>query len=187
MKIGVLAFHGDFEEHMATLRSLKVESKEVRTLEALAMVDALIIPGGESTVISRFLKMYGLDEELKKKSAKSFPIFGTCAGAIVLAKKITGGEGPKALDLIDIDIDRNAYGTQLDSFDTALNVKGIEEPVQVSFIRAPIVTRVGRDVEILALKGDKPVILKQNNVLVATCHPEMRGETAIHEFFLTMI
>lgn len=186
MITGILAFHGDVAEHAAVLDSLRATWMEVRTLEDLKAVERLIIPGGESTVISRFLRSSGIALELKQRVKKGFPVFGTCAGSIVLARRITGGPGAEALSLIDIDIDRNAYGTQLDSFTQEFLVKGLSKSVKAAFIRAPIVTRIGKSVEVLASVNRDPVIVQEGNVLAATCHPEMCGETALHRLFLTL-
>ncbi|MDD5055608.1 MAG: pyridoxal 5'-phosphate synthase glutaminase subunit PdxT [Candidatus Peribacteraceae bacterium] len=235
--IGVLAFQGDFAEHLDVLRSLNVSAIEVRALDDLAKVDGLIIPGGESTVIARFLKETGVGEEIvrragraekagrakgqKGKSAKGIinndesgstdprlfdanhrPLFiyGTCAGAIVLAKEATGKNAPKPLGLIDVTIDRNAYGTQVDSFETEILIDRTEgkrakrqkgktsaERIAVAFIRAPKITRVGKGVEILAKHKGLPVLVRQGNVLAGTFHPEVRGERRVHEMFLRLI
>ncbi len=182
--IGVLAFQGDFQEHLHVLAALKVPAMEVRTVEDLAKVKALILPGGESTVIAKFLESTGVG---KKMQAKNIPLYGTCAGAIVLGTKTTGKNAPKPLGLIDITVDRNAYGSQIDSFETDLTVRGIQGKVAVAFIRAPKITKVGKDVEVLATHDGDPVLVRQGNVLVGTFHPEARGETKIHQFFLDQI
>ena len=220
------------------MRSLNVEAIEVRSIEELNQVDGLIIPGGESTVIARFLEETGVGNEIirrtqrgiatrsaekftqnqrgilpagTKKNNHPLAIYGTCAGAIVLAKEATGKNAPRTLDLIDITIDRNAYGTQVDSFETTICVNGFAASVSqsrtgsrrdvrsdvstgtrsinipVSFIRAPKITRVGKDVEILAKHKGLPVLVRQGSVLVGTFHPEVRGETRIHEMFIQMI
>jgi 5'-phosphate synthase pdxT subunit len=185
--IGILAFQGNIAEHKAVLQALDEPAIEVRTLQDLAQVEHLIIPGGESTVLSRFLKMEKLDAEIKKRGGEGLlAVFGTCAGAILLSTNITGGKGAEPLGLIDIDTDRNAYGTQIDSFETALAVKGMTKPVNASFIRAPLITRVGKGVEVLATHQNHPVIVRQGRILASSCHPEMRGETAIHRLFLGM-
>ena len=187
MVVGILAFQGDVAEHADILRKLRVPSIEVRSLLDFAKVDALIIPGGESTVIARFLHESGIGSELRRRlkdRKHPFAVYGTCAGAIVLARKATGKNAPKPLGVIDITVDRNAYGTQIDSFETVLPVRGIDEPLSVSFIRAPKITRVGRDVEVLAEDHGFPVLVREGRVLVGTFHPEMRGETALHRFLL---
>ena len=196
MIVGVLAFQGDFQEHRDVLLSLGVQSMEVRSLTDLAKVDALIIPGGESTVIAKFLEESGVGKEIIRRTKlglpasqagrKSLSIFGTCAGAIVLARKATGKNAPRTLDLIDVVIDRNAYGSQVDSFETALKVKGVKKPVDVAFIRAPKITSVGKGVEVLAVYKESPVLVRQGNVMIATFHPEVRGARGLHELFLKL-
>lgn len=173
------------------LSSLGVASIDVRSLEDLSLVHALIIPGGESTVIARFLQESGVGEEVKRrvtshKSQVIHPlcVFGTCAGAIVLAKKVTGKNAPRGLGLIDVTIDRNAYGSQVDSFEASLKVKGIKKPVDVAFIRAPKILHVGSDAEVLATHKESPVLVRQGRVMIATFHPEVRGERAIHTLFI---
>ncbi len=194
MLVGVLAFQGDVVEHHAVLHSLGVPSIDVRSLKDLSKVGALIIPGGESTVIARFLYESGVGEEMIRrvtshKSQVIHPlcVFGTCAGAIVLAKKVTGKNAPRGLGLIDVTIDRNAYGSQVDSFEATLAVKGLKKPVDVAFIRAPKITRVGNEVVVLAEYAGDPVLARQGRVLIATCHPEVCREKEIHAFFLAMI
>ena len=207
MNIGVLSFQGDFAEHLAVLRSLKMKAMEVRSVQDLNQVERLIIPGGESTVMAQFLEETGVGKEIvrrvKIKSSdttkpsapclaradhKNIPLFvyGTCAGAILLAKKATGKNAPRTLGLIDITIDRNAYGTQLDSFEANLTIAGIPSSVPVAFIRAPVITKVGKNVEVLASHRGKPVLMRQGKILAGTFHPEVRGERRIHELFLGM-
>jgi len=187
VKVGILAFHGDFSEHKTVLGNLGITSVEVRTVDALAGVQKLIIPGGESTVIAKFLSETKLDSAIiKRVRKKSLSIFGTCAGAIILARKITGKNAPKSLALIDVTLDRNAYGAQLQSFEASIDVKDVAKSVDVAFIRAPIITGVGRRANVLAKHGKNPVIVRQKNILIATCHPEVRGETRLHKYFLSM-
>ncbi len=188
MVVGVLAFQGDFAEHIDVLRLLKVSAIEVRSLSDLAKVDALIIPGGESTVIAKFLEETGVGKEIiRRVKGKKLWVYGTCAGAIVLAKKATGKHAPKTLGLIDVTVDRNAYGTQIDSFETSLKVKGMKSPIAVSFIRAPRITKIAKDVEILASFKNEPVLVRQGSILIGTFHPEVRDELSIHRIFLTSI
>lgn len=186
MRVGVLALHGDVAEHIAVLKKLGEKSVEVRTEDDLETVDRLIIPGGESTVMSRLLWMDGLAEAIIKRVKKGMPVYGTCAGAILLAERATGEHPPKTLGLMDIIVDRNAYGTQIDSFETALKIDGISKPVPVAFIRAPVIARTGKDVEILAMHENKPVLVRQGKMLAGTFHPEVRGETAVHRMFLAL-
>jgi len=187
MIVGVLAFQGDIAEHIEVLSRLHVPSVEVRTRDDMAKIDALIIPGGESTVIAQFLTETGVGREIQKRvKSVTHPlrVFGTCAGAIVLAQKVTGKNGPKTLALIAVTVERNAYGTQVDSFEAELKVSGILRPVPVAFIRAPKITRVGKGVEVLAKYRGEPVLLRQGNVMIGTFHPEVRGETGVHALFL---
>jgi pyridoxal 5'-phosphate synthase pdxT subunit len=163
MRIGVLSLQGDFKEHIDVLKKLNVNVIEVREKNHLNNLDGLIIPGGESTTIMQLLKDIDL---------KNIPIFGTCAGCIIMSK----------LNLIDIDIERNAYGSQLDSFIAKLDngFKGI-------FIRAPKIIKVGKNVEILAKHNDEIVLVKQGKYLASTFHPELTENTSVHELFLEMI
>ena len=187
MTVGVLAFHGDFAEHLEILRELRVTALEIRSLDDLKNVDRLIIPGGESTVMSRFLEETGMAQEIRRRVKNGkFPVYGTCAGAILLAEKVTGKNAPRSLGLMKITIDRNAYGTQLQSFGTELGVHGIHGKVPVCFIRAPIITKIGMGVQVLATHKGNPVLVRQGNLLAGTFHPEVNGETAIHEMFLSM-
>jgi 5'-phosphate synthase pdxT subunit len=190
MVVGVLAFQGDFAEHIEVLSRLHVPSLEVRTKDDLSKIDGLIIPGGESTVIAQFLTSTGVGKEIQRRlKDKTHPlaVYGTCAGAIVLARKATGKNAPRTLGLIDIVIDRNAYGTQIESFETVVDIRGIKEPLSVAFIRAPKIIRTGRAVEILAHDQGLPVLVRQGRVLVGTFHPEVRSETALHQYFLDVV
>ncbi|MFH0770049.1 MAG: pyridoxal 5'-phosphate synthase glutaminase subunit PdxT [Candidatus Peregrinibacteria bacterium] len=200
MIVGVLAVQGDFAEHITLLRSMGVAMREVRSMKDLNGVDHLIIPGGESTVMAKFLRDTGLWVEIRRRAGEKGKeekegkegrdrlrgIYGTCAGAILLAKEVTGGGKITPLGLIDISIERNAYGTQRDSFEAKIHIRGVRLPVPVAFIRAPQITRVGKGVEVLAAwKGD-PVLVRQGCILAGTFHPEVRGERAIHRMFLRL-
>ncbi len=171
--IGVLAFHGGFAEHISTLRKAGFESCEVRSVQDLSGLSGLIIPGGESTVIWKFLEKTGLGEALR---VAKFPIYGTCAGMIVLAKDKLG--------LIDISVERNAYGRQVASFITDLEIVGRILPVG-HFIRAPKITRVGEGVEVLASHDGVPVFVRQGNIWASSFHPELSAETSIHEMIFS--
>ena len=186
LKIGVLAFHGDFAEHLLILKNLDVTARMVKTSEDLSGVHGLIIPGGESTVMSKFLFDLTDTGRMIQKRVKegTLSVYGTCAGAILLARLITGKNAPKTLGLMDIAIERNAYGTQAQSFESSLKVQGLRHPLHASFIRAPVITKVGKGVEVLAAYKGNPVLVRQGNLLAGTFHPEMRSETAIHELFL---
>ena len=176
MKIGVLAVQGDFREHAAVLRRLGADVVEVRTPGQLDGLDGLVVPGGESTAIMRLTRLYGLDEALR---AFDRPVFGTCAGMILVDREHLG--------LADVVVDRNAYGRQVASFEAELDVEGEDEPVRGVFIRAPRVREVGPDVEVLAKLDGEPVLLRDGNVLVAAFHPELTDDTRVHELFLDLV
>jgi 5'-phosphate synthase pdxT subunit len=176
---GVLALQGDFQEHAAIFESLGVKAIEVRNKQDLSKCELLAIPGGESTAISNLLSISGLGLEIKKRARQGMVVFGTCAGAILLAKKVIGEKRYKPLGLIDIEIKRNAFGRQIDSFEAELEVKGIGK-VNGVFIRAPEILKFGKGVEVLATFRNKPVIVRQHNVVVATFHPEIAKENKIH-------
>ena len=176
MKIGVLALQGNFREHAAMLRRLGADPVEVRKPEQLHGLDGLVIPGGESTTFMRLMRLYGLEEAVRRFGR---PILGTCAGLIVLARGHLG--------LLDVDVERNAYGRQVASFEADLDLAGEEEPLRGVFIRAPRVERVGGDVEVLAELDGEPVLLRQGRFLVATFHPELTDDARVHELFLDSV
>ena len=185
MKAGVLALQGDFREHVRALADIGVTPIKVRTAQDLANVDCLVIPGGESTTISKLARIYDLVEPVRQRAAAGMPIFGTCAGMIVLAERVQGGEPLFAL--MDVGVQRNAYGRQVDSFEADINVEGIDHPVRGVFIRAPVVSEVGPGVRVLAEHEGRPVVLEQGNLLVASFHPELVGETALHEYLVRKV
>ena len=182
MKAGVLALQGDFREHGRVLADLGATPVEVRTVEELAEVDCLIIPGGESTTIGTLARADGLVEPIRERVLRGMPVLGTCAGMIVLAERVEGGEPLFAL--MDITVRRNAYGRQVDSFEADLDVEGIEHPVRGVFIRAPMVQDVGERARVLAVHEGHPVVLEQANLLVASFHPELVGEAGLHRYLL---
>jgi 5'-phosphate synthase pdxT subunit len=182
MKAGVLALQGDFREHARVLSSLDAAPVEVRTAAHLADVDRLVIPGGESTTIGKLARAYGLVEPIRERAGDGMPILGTCAGMIVMAQKVDGLE--PLLSLVDITVRRNAYGRQVDSFEADLDVEGVPHPVRGVFIRAPIVDEVGEEVRVLAEHEGRPVVLEQGNLVVASFHPELVGETGLHGYML---
>ena len=185
VKAGVLALQGDFREHARVLASVGATPVEIRTADELAGVDCLVIPGGESTTIATLARAGRLVEPVRDRAAAGMPIFGTCAGMIVLADRVEGGEA--LFELLDITVRRNAYGRQVDSFEADLVVQGIDHPVRGVFIRAPRVEDLGPDVRVLAEHEGRPVVLEQGSVLVASFHPELVGETALHEYFLRKV
>jgi 5'-phosphate synthase pdxT subunit len=176
MRIGVLAVQGNFREHAAVLRRLGATVVEVRKPEQLEGLDGLVVPGGESTTFMRLMRLYGLDEALRTFAA---PVFGTCAGMIVLDRRHLG--------LIDLEVDRNAYGRQVASFEADLELRGEEEPLRGVFIRAPRVRDVGADVEVLAEHDGQPVLARQGRFLVASFHPELTEDTRVHALFLDAV
>ena len=185
--VGVLAFHGDFAEHLQILRQINATAIEVRSLNDLNRVDRLIIPGGESTVMSRFLTMSGVGDAIKGRVKKdTLAVYGTCAGAILLASKVTGKNAPTPLGLMDIAVDRNAYGSQMQSFMADLKIKGLKGTHSVAFIRAPVITKVGSGVDVLAIHKGNPVLVKHGRLLAGTFHPEVRDQTAVHQMFLEL-
>jgi 5'-phosphate synthase pdxT subunit len=182
MKAGVLALQGDFREHSKVLSEVGVTPVEVRTPAELDGVDALVIPGGESTTISKLARAHGLVEPIRERAGEGMPVLGTCAGMIVMANEVLGGE--PLLSLVDIGVRRNAYGRQVESFEADLDVDGVEGSVRGVFIRAPVMERVGDGVRVLAELGGEPVLAEQGNLVVASFHPELAGEGRVHEYFL---
>jgi 5'-phosphate synthase pdxT subunit len=186
IKVGILAVQGDFEAHAATLARLGVEHVFVRTPGDLQGVDAVILPGGESTTQWKFLVEEGLDKCLLAHAAGGGAIFGTCAGAILLAREVRNPEQP-SLGLVDIAVTRNAYGRQLAS-EVRHEVTSLSaNPLEMVFIRAPIIERVGPGVEVLASSQGRDVLVRQGHILVATFHPELTTDSTVHEYFLRMV
>lgn len=184
MTIGVLAFQGDFQRHFELLFSMGSDVRYVRTADEISAVDGLVIPGGESTTIGKLLSRFGLMEPIRRRIAERMPVFGTCAGAILLAKEIEGSDQDR-LGVMDIAVTRNAYGRQIESFEADVEVPSISgEPVRGVFIRAPIITATGPGVEVLGSFEDRPVVVRQGNLLVATFHPELAGDGRLHAIFL---
>jgi pyridoxal 5'-phosphate synthase pdxT subunit len=190
-RIGVLALQGDTREHLAALREAGAESLSVRRRSELDAVDALVIPGGESTTMSHLLLDLDLLEPLRKRLADGLPAYGACAGMIMLASEIldAGARRRKALPLsaIDITVRRNAFGRQVDSFEGDIPFEGLDEPVRAVFIRAPWVERVGAGVEVLARAADHVVAVRQGSVLATAFHPEMTGDRRIHRLFVDIV
>ena len=190
MPIGVLALQGDFREHIATLEACGTDAIAVRTIEQLERCNALIIPGGESTVMQKLSASYGLFEPIQKKIQSGFPVFGTCAGLIMLADEIIDGiPGQEGFGGLSVSVRRNAFGNQLDSFEADLEFAGIDgSPIHAAFIRAPIVERVGDGVEVLSKLADGRIVaVRSRNLLGISFHPEVTGEKRVHEYFLQMV
>jgi len=188
MRIGVLALQGDFARHAAALARCGVEAVEVRRAEELADVDGLIIPGGESTTLLKLMDEWAFVPALEKFHAAGRPIFGTCAGLILLAREV---ESPRqfSLGLIDVTVERNAYGRQRESFEASgtVTLDGRAHPLEMVFIRAPRIRRVGAGVETLAEHQGEPVMARQGSVLVATFHPELTDDRAVHRYFCDVV
>jgi 5'-phosphate synthase pdxT subunit len=175
-RVGVLAVQGNFREHVAMLRRLGVDAMEVRKREQLEDLDGLVVPGGESTTFMRLMRLYGLDDAIRSFER---PILGTCAGMIVLDRDHLGR--------VDLEVDRNAYGRQVSSFEADLTLAGEDGPLRGVFIRAPRVRATGPDVEVLAEHEGRPVLVRDGRVLVASFHPELTEDTRVHEMFLAAV
>jgi 5'-phosphate synthase pdxT subunit len=186
-RVGVLGLQGDFAEHLRVLRSIGAEAVDVRRPEQLDDVDALIIPGGESTTIGKLAERYHIIPKLKERVSEGMPVWGTCAGAIFLAKDVPGHPHPIAA-VMDIGVERNAFGRQLESFEADLDVKGMKgEPYHAVFIRAPKITRTGAGVETLAALEDGTVVAaRQGNLLATSFHPELTPDDRFHRYFLSL-
>jgi 5'-phosphate synthase pdxT subunit len=176
LRIGVLAVQGNFREHVQMLRRLGADVVEVRKAQQLDGLDGLVLPGGESTTFMRLMQLYGLDDGIRRFER---PVFGTCAGMIVLDRDHLG--------LVDVLVRRNAFGRQVASFETDLQVAGLDEPMRAVFIRAPWVEDVGPGVEVLAEIDGRPVLAREGRFLVAAFHPELTGDTRLHELFLESV
>lgn len=186
MRVGVLALQGDFEEHCSAMKRLGIETIEVRLPEDLEGIDGLIIPGGESTTVGKLARQWGFIEELRELS-KIIPFWGTCGGLVFMAKDV--GFDQPLLNLIDMDVERNAFGRQLESFETDLVITGLEgPPFPGIFIRAPVVTRVGDGVrEVCRLEDGRIVAVRQGNLLAMSFHPELTDDDRLHRYFVRMI
>ena len=189
MKIGVLAAQGAFIEHIAVLNKLGVEAIPVRLPGQLSGLDGLIIPGGESTSISNLIDAFGLRDEIKRLAENGLPVFGTCAGMIMLASEITDGNKATPLGLMKISVRRNAFGRQVDSFEADLSIPALgSDPFPGVFIRAPFITGVNNDVEVLASLSDGTIVAaRQEKLLVSAFHPELTEDIRFHRYFLDII
>lgn len=186
--IGVLAMQGDFHEHLTHLERLGVDARPVRTLEQLQAVSGLILPGGESTTITRLLLAFDLMEPLRRRIEDGMPLWGTCAGAILLASDVPGLDRPP-LGAMHISVERNAFGRQVNSFEADIEIDGIDGgPLHAVFIRAPIVTAVGPEVQVLASLPDGRIVACRQGALLATVfHPELTNDTRLHQLFVEMV
>ena len=187
-RVGILAIQGDFLEHQAVLIGLGVDAPEIRLPHQLDAVDGLIIPGGESTTIAQLIDIYGFRSVLREKVAGGMPVWGTCAGMIVLASRLTDHR-PEPLGLMDIVVTRNAFGRQIDSFETDIEVDGLTgPPYRAVFIRAPVVRETGKDVNVLASLDDgRPVAVQQDSMLATAFHPELTNDPRMHDLFVGIV
>ncbi len=187
LQVGVLALQGAFESHLKTFETMGIDAVSVKTVEDLNRIERLVIPGGESTAIQMLLESNSLSGPLKERLHEKMPVFGTCAGMIVLSRIILDGrEDQSPLNAIDIVVRRNAFGRQIDSFESPIEVKGLSEPFPAIFIRAPIVESVGDNVNVYAKVDDQIVLCGNASTLVASFHPELSSDTRIHEMFLSL-
>lgn len=187
MRVGVFALQGDVREHVKAIQRLDVEAVEVRTSKDLEDIQGLILPGGESTTISKLIDIFSLREDLNSFITSGRIVYGTCAGMIMLATEVLdAAAGQKSLKAMDISVRRNAFGSQLDSFESVIDFAG--SSVQVAFIRAPIVERVGKDVQVLSKLDDGRIVaVRQGNLLATAFHPELTEDDTVHKYFLGMV
>lgn len=185
MRVGVLALQGGFAEHQRALSDVGATPREVRVASDMDDLDAVVLPGGESTTMSKLLDSAGLRGRLAESLSGGLPAFGTCAGMILLATEVEGGrDDQRSFGAIDLKVRRNAYGAQLESFESDIVVKGLDQPFPSVFIRAPKVERVGEKVEVLSELEGEPVLCRQGSVMVAAFHPELSADRRIHEMFI---
>jgi len=184
MKVGVVAIQGDFEKHIHAISAAGGEAKEVRLAEDLADVDRLIIPGGESTTVGLLMQRYGLADAIREAAAAEMPVWGTCMGMIMMAHDIVGRPNQFTLNLLDVSVTRNAFGAQVHSFEDAVAVEGIDEPVLGVFIRAPVVSRLGEGVRAISSYDGQVVGVRQGNRIGTSFHPELTDDLRLHRWFL---
>ncbi|MFC4304202.1 pyridoxal 5'-phosphate synthase glutaminase subunit PdxT [Cohnella boryungensis] len=185
MNIGVLALQGAVAEHIRSIELAGGTGVAVKRVEQLAEIDGLIIPGGESTTIGKLMRKYDFIDAIRAYAQQGKPVFGTCAGLIVLAERLEGSEEPH-LRLMDMTVARNAFGRQRESFETDLDVTGIETPLRAVFIRAPLIKEVGEKVEVLSVYQGEIVTARQGNLLASSYHPELTDDYRLHELFIRM-
>jgi pyridoxal 5'-phosphate synthase pdxT subunit len=188
VKVGVLGLQGDVREHESALDKSGATPVVVKHARQLADVQAMIVPGGESTTIGKLLDRYGLLEPLRERVRSGMPVYGTCAGLILLASDVVGKEdAPHRIGSLDVTVRRNAYGRQVDSFEADLDVDGLDEDFRAVFIRAPVIESAGESVEVLASWDERPVLVRQGPLLGSTFHPEMTSDERLHEMFVAMV
>ena len=187
-RIGVLALQGDVREHLTILGESGVDAVAIRRPRELEQVDGLVLPGGESTTMVKLAKTFELLDPLRVRAREGLPMFGTCAGMILLADRIVdGAAGQETIGGLDITVRRNAFGRQVDSFEEDLEVRGLAEPVHAVFIRAPWVEKVGGDVEVLASAAGHPVAVRQGRLMATSFHPEVSGDPRVHGVFVDLV
>lgn len=191
MIVGVLALQGDFREHIRMLEQLGVAATEVRTPDELAAVDALVIPGGESTTIGKLAAKVGLIDSIRERCDQGMPVFGTCAGMIFLAASTVEHDQPQ-VGVLDAAVQRNAFGRQVDSFEADVHVEGLDSPIHAVFIRAPWIQKVGGSVEVLSTVAGPdghthPVVVRQGRILASSFHPELTADTRLHQMLIDMV
>lgn len=186
MKIGVLALQGAIAEHLRMLEKAGVEAVPIKKVSQLETISGLVIPGGESTTIGKLMRQYGFMEPLLDIASKGFPLFGTCAGMIILAKHIAG-QSEVHLGLMDIHVQRNAFGRQRESFETNLIMEGIAPDFRAVFIRAPLILEIGEEAQVLAMHQEQIVAARQGNYLAASFHPELTEDYRLHAYFVQMV
>lgn len=184
-RVGVLALQGDVREHLRLLDELGADTATIKHPEQLTKVDALVIPGGESTTIGKLATRFGLIDPLRDAIGEGMPVYGTCAGMILLASSVTEGDQP-LIGALDVLVRRNAFGRQNESFEAELDIEGLDEPFNAVFIRAPWIEKVGSDVEILAEIDEHPVMVRQGTLLATSFHPELTGDGRIHRMLLEL-
>jgi len=183
---GLLAFQGDYQAHGRILKQLGIEIREVRNPDDLTDCSHLVIPGGESTTFLKLIEFMDISDAIRSHAEKEKPILATCAGLILISNSVTGNS-QKSLSILDASVERNAYGTQINSFETDLDILALgEKPFHGVFIRAPKIISTGKNVEILALHDGNPVLIRENNIIGATFHPELSGDTRLHEWFISL-
>jgi len=187
MNIGVLAVQGAFREHKLAFEDLGLKVSEVKLAKQLDNLDALVIPGGESSTMAKLMKNYGLDIAIKEFYDSGAAIWGTCAGAIAVASKIVDQPEQAKLSLMDIAVERNSYGRQIASFETDIELKAFDKTFHAIFIRAPRILQVGDDVEIIASYKDDPIMVVENKVMATVFHPELTNDRRIHEYFINKL
>lgn len=185
--IGVLALQGAVREHVRMLERCGVKARTIKTTWQLEGIDGLIIPGGESTTIGKLIVKYGFAEPIKRLARSGIPIYGTCAGLILIGDSLTEGDQP-LLSLMDIKVERNAFGRQTESFEADLSISPLgAKPFRGVFIRAPLIEKTGREVDVMADVSGRPVMARQRNLLVTSFHPELTEDTRVHDYFIGMV